>query len=443
MNGPGEIVTRWLERFSDALHRRAAAEAAALFREDTYWRDVVAFSWNIRTFEGRAAIEAMLTATLGTVAPSNWRVESASESSDGQIEGWLRFETAAGRGRAIVRLRDGAAYTLLTTLEELKGFEERRGRTRPPGLEHGLYGRRPVWGETRAAEQASLGDTVQPYCVVIGGGQGGVALGARLKQLGVPTIILETNARAGDSWRRRYRTLVLHDPVWYDHLPYIPFPDNWPVFTPKDKLADWLEMYVRVMELDYWTSATATRAAYDDAEKLWRVEVERDGRRIELRPRHLVFATGAYGPPREPPFEGAEDFAGDILHSNRYQTGRDYEGKACLVVGANSSAHDVAADLWDFGAEVTMLQRSPTTVVKSETLMELGFGPLYSEAALEKGVTTENGRSHLRRNAVCALWRANTSRSGARSASATATIMSGSRPAVSGSTSAPTSPARR
>ena len=126
------------------------------------------------------------------------------------------------------------------------------------------FGRKPIWSETRAAEQAALGTTEQPYCLIVGGGQGGIALGARLKQLGVPTIILEKNARAGDSWRNRYRSLVLHDPVWYDHLPYIPFPDNWPVFTPKDKLADWLEMYVRVMELDYWTRAEAKHARYDE-----------------------------------------------------------------------------------------------------------------------------------------------------------------------------------
>lgn len=197
----------------------------------------------------------MLTANLASAAPSNWRVESAGALPDGVIEAWLRFETAVGRGRGVLRLNSGKAFTLLTTLEELKGFEERKGRTRPLGVEHGVYGRRTNWLEDREAEQAALGTTVQPYCVIIGGGQGGIALGARLKQLGVPTIIVERNARVGNSWRRRYRTLVLHDPVWYDHLPYIPFPEHWPVFTPKDKLADWLEMYVRVMELDCWTLA--------------------------------------------------------------------------------------------------------------------------------------------------------------------------------------------
>ena len=89
--------------------------------------------------------------------------------------------------------------------------------------------------------------------LIIGGGQGGIALGARLRQLGVPTIIVEKNERAGDSWRNRYKSLCLHDPVWYDHLPYIDFPKNWPVFSPKDKIGDWLEMYTKVMELNYWT----------------------------------------------------------------------------------------------------------------------------------------------------------------------------------------------
>lgn len=140
---------------------------------------------------------------------------------------------------------------------------------------------------------------------------------------------------------------ALQDPDWYDHLPYIPFPDSWPVFTPKDRLGDWLEMNARVMELDCWTGAEATRAGCDDAEKMWRAEVEREERRIELRPRHLVFATEAYGPPREPVFEGVEEFAGEIMHSNRHQTGGDSEGKSCLVVGCNSSAHDVSADPWD------------------------------------------------------------------------------------------------
>ena len=95
--------------------------------------------------------------------------------------------------------------------------------------------------------------------MVIGGGQGGIALGARLRQLDVPALVIDRHERPGDQWRKRYKSLCLHDPVWYDHLPYLPFPKNWPVFAPKDKIADWLEMYTRVMEVPYWSSPSVAR----------------------------------------------------------------------------------------------------------------------------------------------------------------------------------------
>ena len=384
-----KLVENWLAQFDRALVARDPDAVAALFAGECFWRDLVSFTWNVRTLEGREQIRAMLAANLEAIAPSDWRLESEPSIVDGAVEAFIRFATAVGRGRGVLRLKDGAAWTLLTTLDELKGFEERKGERRPKGVEHGAYNRRKNWLEQKQANEARLGYDEQPYCVIVGGGQGGIALGARLKQLDVPTIILEKNARAGDSWRNRYRSLVLHDPVWYDHLPYLPFPENWPVFTPKDKVGDWLEMYVKVMELNYWASSECMRASFDETSQTWTVEVSRAGERVVLRPKQLVFATGAYGPPREIALPGIERFRGECYHSSRFQSGEGYQGKHCIVVGANSSAHDVAADLCEFGAEVTMLQRSPTTVVRSETLMEFGFEPLYSESALKAAITTD------------------------------------------------------
>ena len=154
--------------------------------------------------------------------------------------------------------------------------------------------------------------------LIIGGGQGGIALGARLRQLGVPTIIVEKNGRAGDSWRNRYKSLCLHDPVWYDHLPYIDFPKSWPVFSPKDKIGDWLEMYTKVMELNYWTGTTAKHAEWDDANKEWTVVVDRDGKEITLKPKQLVFATGMSAKPNMPQFKGMDTFKGEQHHSSRH-----------------------------------------------------------------------------------------------------------------------------
>jgi putative flavoprotein involved in K+ transport len=385
----GDAVRGWLQRLESALRHQDLPAASALFAAESYWRDLVSFTWNIRTMEGRDAIAAMLSAVLETVKPGSFALQGSPERKGDTIEAWFTFETAVARGEGHLRLKDGLGYTLLTAIKELKGFEERSGPTRERGIVHKATPDRVTWRDEREREERELGRTRQPYCVIIGGGQGGIALGARLKRLGVPTIIIEKNPRAGDSWRNRYRTLVLHDPVWYDHLPYIPFPEHWPVFTPKDKMGDWLEMYAKIMELNYWGSSECLRASYDPAAKRWTVHVRREGEDIILQPQQLVFATGSYGPPREVGISGKDQFGGAQYHSSRHVTSEPHRGKRCIVVGANSSAHDICADLWEHGAEVTMIQRTPTTVVRSETLMDVAFAELYSEAAEARGITVD------------------------------------------------------
>lgn len=385
---PTKQAANWLESFSAALEAQDTTAATEHFLEDCYWRDLLTFTWNIKTMEGRQAVRQMLAATLHGTRPCAWRLEAEATNDAGTVEAWFTFETAVAHGRGVMRLRNGRCRTLFTMMTDLKGHEEKTDRAREQGVRHKADPARETWTEARAREERELGHSEQPYCLIIGGGQGGIALGARLKQLGVPTIIVEKNERAGDSWRNRYRTLVLHDPVWYDHLPYIPFPEHWPVFTPKDKMGDWLEMYAKVMELDYWASTTCVSASYDEHEKTWTVELDRVGERILLKPRQIVFATGAYGPPRRIDLPGADAFEGTILHSSEYSSGAPFRGRKCVVIGAASSGHDVGVDLWENGAKVTMIQRSPTAVVKSDTLMEMAF-EIYSEDALEHGITTE------------------------------------------------------
>jgi putative flavoprotein involved in K+ transport len=387
---PTDRAARWLRDLDDALHAGRADAAAALFQEDGCWRDLTAFTWTLKTMDGRASIAAMLHATLARVRPTGWTLDGEATESNGTVEAWLRFETAVGRGRAVLRLRDGRAWTLMTMLAELKGHEEPAGDRRPLGVEHGAYGRGlPTWLEAREAWRAALGRTVQPEVLVVGGGQGGLGLAARLRRLGVSALVVDRHARPGDAWRSRYRSLVLHDPVWYDHMPYLPFPDHWPVFTPKDKMGDWLEAYARIMELDVWSATTCVSARRDEAADGWVVEVERDGEPLVLRPRQLVLATGLSGLPQVPSFPGAETFEGTQVHSSAYAGGAPWAGKRCVVVGSNNSAHDICADLWEHGADVTMIQRSSTTVVRSETLMAFTWSTLWSEDALERGVTTE------------------------------------------------------
>ena len=387
---PNGRVKVFLDKFDAALGAGDVEAVARLFAKESYWRDLVAFTWNIKTMEGRDQIRDMLRHCLKRVKPSGWRVaegETATET-DGVLESWISFETEIARGYGLIRIKDGLIWTLLTTMAELKGHEEKAGFTRSLGARHGVNPGAKTWKELRDEETEKLGTETQPYVLIIGGGQGAIGLGARLRQLGVPTIIVEKNERPGDSWRKRYKSLCLHDPVWYDHLPYIDFPKNWPVFSPKDKIGDWLEMYAKVMELNYWTKTTAKSAKYDPKKKEWTVVVDRDGKEVTLRPKQLVFATGMSSKPVLPRFKGMKSFKGEQHHSSAHPGPDGYKGKKVVVIGSNNSAHDICAALYEAGVDVTMVQRSSTHIVRSPSLMEIGLGDLYSERAVRGGMTT-------------------------------------------------------
>ncbi|MGZ2257687.1 NAD(P)/FAD-dependent oxidoreductase [Roseobacter sp. A03A-229] len=382
-------VTEFLDRFGGALEAGDIDAVVEMFQADSYWRDLVSFTWNIRTMEGPDQVRDMLEAQLSSTKPTGWRIADGELPTEdgGIVTAWISFETAVARGYGLVRLKDGLIWTLLTTMVELKGHEEPLGYERPLGAKHGAGKHRKTWAEEIAEERATLGYSEQPYTVIIGGGQGGIALGARLRQLGVPTIIVEKNDKPGDSWRNRYKSLCLHDPVWYDHLPYLPFPPNWPVFAPKDKIGDWLEMYTKIMELNYWTRATVQKAEWDAEAETWIVKVDRGGEEVVLRPKQLVFATGMSGKANVPDFPGMETFKGDQHHSSKHPGPDAYKGKKAVVIGSNNSAHDICAALWENDVDVTMVQRSTTHIVRSDPLMEIGLGDLYSERAVEAGVT--------------------------------------------------------
>ncbi len=379
----------WTAAFAAAFNAADAEGVAALFAPDeSYWRDFVAVSWNIVTVEGPDGVAALVASQAGAVGPI--AVSGVRPVTDEADEGWFDFETRAIRGRAYVRLRNGRCWTLLTSALALRAFEEAAGRRRPEGAVHKALKDRRTWSDERAEIAATLGVTSQPYCLIVGGGQGGLALAARLKRIGVPTLVVDALDKPGDSWRSRYKSLCLHDPVWIDHLPYLPFPDHWPVYTPKDKMGDWLEAYACIMELDIWSRTTCHAATYDPQDECWTVTVQREGKTVTLRPRQLVLATGLSGIKAVPVIPGAETFQGAQFHSSDHPGGAAFSGQRAVVIGANNSAHDIAADLWENGCAVTMIQRSPTTVIKASSLRVLQDRGYYSEAALESGLTIED-----------------------------------------------------
>src|SRR5205807_2638768 len=237
--------------------------------------------------------------------------------------------------------------------------------------------RGPNWLDLRnaAAEYADR----DPQVLVIGGGQAGLAIAARLGQLQVDTLIADREPRIGDNWRKRYHALVLHNQVHVNHLPYMPFPPNWPTYIPKDKLAAWFEAYVESLELNYWTGTEFEGGSYDEKAKRWSVVLRRaDGTQRQMHPRHVVMATGASGIPSLPDIPSLRNFGGIVLHSSQYDDGEAWRGKNVLVIGSGNSGHDIAQDLHSAGAKVTLVQRSSTMIVNVEPSAQLQYA-LYDE----------------------------------------------------------------
>ena len=382
-----EVIQIWLSRFEEALAHNNMAGLSELFENDCYWRDLVIFTWNMVVFEGLDEIEEMLAARLADTGPSNF-VANRTKETNGIVQGSFTFETRVGRGAGYLRLRNGLCWTLLTTLTELKGHEEPLRERRDPVIVAGEPAP-PNWLERRREDEATLGLSEQPFVVIVGGGQAGLGLAARLKMLAVPTIIVDRHPRPGDAWRRRYRSLHTHSPVWTDDLPYVPFPEHWPIYSPKDQLANFLANYADIMGVIFWGNCNAENASYDEAEGEWVLTVRRNGEAVALRPKQLVLATGMSGRPNIPAFPGEERFRGDIYHSSVYAGSAEHAGKKAVVVGSNNSAFDIAVDLWEHDADVTMMQRSSTCVIHCDSMVDVVNRPLYSEEARRAGITVE------------------------------------------------------
>jgi putative flavoprotein involved in K+ transport len=383
------IAENWLAQFEAALAAPSSARLKHLFQADSHWRDVLALTWRIDTVAGSDAIARELAAHARRTRPTGFKIDpqrtaprNVTRVGTDAIEAIFSFETIDGRGSGVLRLTpdaDGSykAWTLLTSLDEIRGHEERLGRSQPQGKVYSRDFRGPNWLDLRAAA-AAYADR-DPAVLVVGGGQAGLSIAARLALLQVDTLIVDRGERIGDNWRKRYHALVLHNQVHVNHLPYMPFPPSWPTYIPKDKLASWFEAYVESLELNYWTGTEFEGGSYDDKAKRWSVVLRRaDGTTREMHPRHIVMATGVSGIPSRPDIPSLRDFRGRILHSGEYDDGEMWRGKNALVIGSGNSGHDLAQDLHSAGAKVTIVQRSPTMVVNVEPSAQLPYA-LYDE----------------------------------------------------------------
>jgi len=387
------LATQWLSQFGAALAQLNKPAVTTLFDVDCHWRDLFAFTWSITPSEG---IDAIANLILSKQPGVNARDFKLAEGRQGPrrikrigvdvIEILFQFETDIGHCYGVLRLLasdPSKAFQLLTSLNELTGFEEKTGKRRPTGAAYSRNFGGTNWQDQRLESQAYADR--EPTVLIVGGGQAGLSVAASLVLLGVDTLLIDKYPRIGDSWRKRYHSLALHNITDLNNLPHLPFPPHWPSYLPKDMLGNWLEVYAQTMEINNWTNTELGSATYDESEARWTAVLRNnDGTERTVRPRHLIFANGLVGKPRIPDLPGLKDFKGEVMHTSAFSSGAAWNGKKALVLGTGTSAHDVAQDLHSNGADTTIIQRGSTTVVSIDPSLHLTY-------ALYDGITIDDG----------------------------------------------------
>ena len=380
---------RWLSQFEAALTAQDAGQIGELFHHDCHWRDVHAFTWNRSSAAGRDEVAAALAAGQATckahefhLPPGRKPPRHVRRVGRECIEAIFEYKTAIGSGAGIIRLSESdgemKAWLVSTTLEELDGHAEKIGDNRPTGAAYSRNFGGDNWDDVR--RKANAYEDREPTVLVIGGAQAGLCMAARLNQVGVDTLVVETWPRIGDSWRMRYHSLALHNSIHLNHLPYLEYPPTWPKYIPKDMLGNWFEFYANVMEINCWTDTEFVGGEWDEASKTWTAKLKRgDGTERTVKPKHLVFANGVSSYPMIPDLPGLDDFQGEIIHSEGFNSGAGWTGKRGMIIGTGSSANDIALDMHSHGVDTTIVQRGSTTVVSIDPSARL------NEAIFDEG----------------------------------------------------------
>ena len=222
------IASSWLSSLKDAASTSppSVSGVLTLLLPDAFWRDMFALTWDIRTFAGHDKIGIFLEDRLSLNKLKGFKLkEDFPPKFDRPFEdiAWIifmfEFETEVGVASAVVRLvplpshpeledahdLQWKAHVIFTNLESLLDFPPNVGHRRNSQQNHGK-------SAAQRKREVDFAD-VDPKVLIIGAGQSGLEVAARLKVIDIPSLIVERNAKVGDNWRQRYEALCLHDPV--------------------------------------------------------------------------------------------------------------------------------------------------------------------------------------------------------------------------------------
>ncbi|MER3389905.1 MAG: NAD(P)/FAD-dependent oxidoreductase [Microcella sp.] len=209
--------------------------------------------------------------------------------------------------------------------------------------------------------------------LIVGGGQAGLGMGYRLRQAGVPFVIVDDRERVGDVWRARWRSLVLFTPRRFSALPGLPLPDSVGTYPTKDEIADYMEAFARQHALPIVPQTRVTSILRDD---------DREGRAFltettggTVRSRAVVIATGPFQYPRVP--RVAAGLHRDVVqvHSTAYEGPEDLPPGRIAVVGGGNSAAQLADEL-SASHEVTMIAPQKPWFIPERILGVTVYWPL-------------------------------------------------------------------
>ncbi|GAB2234480.1 hypothetical protein Droror1_Dr00003734 [Drosera rotundifolia] len=221
------------------------------------------------------------------------------------------------------------------------------------------------------------GDSASRRCVwvngpvIVGAGPSGLALGACLREQGVPYVIIEKSNCIASLWQNRtYDRLKLHLPKQFCQLPRLPFPDHYPEYPTKKQFIEYLESYANHFDINPQFSECVVSAKYEPTLGLWRVVTgsteKADAQKVEYLCRWLVVATGENAEPVVPEIEGMGEFKGKVIHASEYKSGECFRGKKVLVVGCGNSGMEISLDLFNHDASPFMVCRNSVHVMPRE-----------------------------------------------------------------------------
>ncbi|KAJ4397786.1 hypothetical protein N0V93_002023 [Gnomoniopsis smithogilvyi] len=359
LNAPA-LITKALQSLTEALTSKDLSQIKSCFHPtQAYWRDLLALTWHLRTFNDAPSIAPAL---LHLTQQRGWRGSFTVDSKSVKdvtvspvlrwIDGTFSFETgspaAKCAGRVVLLPIEGGEWkiwALSTWVESLESASEDEGRLRAPG---------------RALDE----DVVETEVFVLGGGNAGIILSARLKALGVDSVIVDRNPQPGDNWALRYDCLRFHIGRHSCATPFLDYDDSLPVILTRDDLASHMKKYAATFNLSILHSSTVEGSSFNTATRTWTIKVHTPSGTKVVRSKHLVQCTGIGGSkPFVPNLPGAEDYKGVNIHSAWYKNPKtltDQGAKSVIVVGSANSAFDVMEDCAAGGLATTIVARSPT-----------------------------------------------------------------------------------